>query len=79
MASVCFYFQVHQPWRVKRFRIFDVGHGGRYFDDRSPTNLNNEKIFRKVAEKSYLPTNAVILSLLKRHPQFRVSYSLSGK
>ncbi len=78
MASVCFYFQVHQPWRVKRFRIFDVGNGGRYFDDQSVTNLNNEKIFRKVAEKSYLPANAVMLALLKRHPEFRVSYSLSG-
>ncbi len=78
MASVCFYFQVHQPWRVKRFRIFDIGNEKRYFDDQSATNLNNEKIFRKVAEKSYLPANAVILALLKRHPQFRVSYSLSG-
>ncbi len=78
MASVCFYFQVHQPWRVKRFRIFDVGNGKKYFDDKSATNLNNEKIFRKVAEKSYLPANAVMLALLKRHPEFRVSYSLSG-
>ena len=78
MASVCFYFQVHQPWRVKRFRIFDIGHGGRYFDDRSQTNLNNEKIFRKVAEKSYLPANEVMLSLLTTHPEFRISYSLSG-
>jgi len=78
MASVCFYFQVHQPWRVKRFRIFDIGNGNKYFDDQSATNLNNEKIFRKVAEKSYLPANAVMLSLLKHHPEFRVSYSLSG-
>ena len=78
MASVCFYFQVHQPWRVKRFRIFDIGHGGRYFDDHSKTNLNNEKIFRKVAEKSYLPANEVMLSLLTTHPEFRISYSLSG-
>src|SRR3989338_1491819 len=78
MASVCFYFQVHQPWRVKRFRIFDIGHGGRYFDDHSKTNLNNEKIFRKVAEKSYLPANEAMLSLLTTHPEFRISYSLSG-
>ncbi len=78
MASVCFYFQVHQPWRVKRFRVFDIGKGGRYFDERSATNLNNERIFRKVAEKCYLPTNKLMLKMLRAEPRFRVSYSLSG-
>lgn len=78
MASVCFYFQVHQPWRVKRFRIFDIGKGSRYFDERSATNLNNERIFRKVAGKCYLPTNILMLKLLRKEPRFRISYSLSG-
>lgn len=78
MASICFYFQVHQPWRVKRFRVFDIGKGARYFDDKSETSLNNEKIFRKVAGKCYLPANALMLKLLRKHPEFRISYSLSG-
>ena len=78
MPSVCFYFQVHQPRRVKKYRIFDIGHEPEYFNDQSETNLNNERIIRKVAFKSYAPTNAVLLELLKRHPEFRVSFSFSG-
>ncbi len=78
MPSVCFYFQVHQPRRVKKYRIFDIGREPNYFNDNSESNLNNERIIRKVAGKSYLPTNAVLLELLKRHPEFRVSFSFSG-
>ncbi len=78
MASVCLYFQVHQPHRIKNYRIFDVGNDHDYFNDSSETNLNNEKVLKKVARKSYLPANKLILELLKRHSQFRVSYSFSG-
>lgn len=78
MASVCFYFQVHQPYRIKRYRIFDVGHDHEYFNDRSDKDINNEKIFHKVAKKCYLPTNALLLELLKKHPEFKASFSLSG-
>ena len=78
MPSVCFYFQVHQPMRIKRYRIFDIGKEREYFNDKSESNINNEKIMRKVAEKCYLPTNKVLLELLTRHPEFKVSFSLSG-
>ena len=78
MPSVCFYFQVHQPLRVKRYRIFNVGVDSEYFNDDSDTPLNNGKIFKKVADKSYLPTNAVLLELLEKHPDFKISFSLSG-
>ncbi|HTM69203.1 MAG TPA: glycoside hydrolase family 57 protein [Candidatus Binatia bacterium] len=78
MPSVCFYFQVHQPFRVKPYSIFEIGEDREYFADRSHLNLNNRKIMRKVADKCYLPTNAVMLALLERHPEFRISYSISG-
>ena len=78
MAAVCFYFQVHQPWRVKRYRVFDIGTDSNYFNEAGETNYNNERILRKVASKSYLPANAVMLDLLRKHPEFRVSYSFSG-
>ncbi len=78
MASVCFYFQVHQPYRIKRYRIFDVGNDHEYFNDHSDKDINNEKILHKVANKCYLPTNALMLELLNKHSEFKIAYSLSG-
>src|SRR3989344_6835130 len=78
MPSVCFYFQVRQPMRVKKYRVFDVGNDKNYFDDRSGTSLDNKFIIEKVAKKSYLPANATILENIKRNPNFKVSYSISG-
>ncbi len=78
MPSVCFYFQVHQPLRVKRYRVFDVGRQKDYFNESGENNLNNARILRKVADKCYLPANAVLLELLQRHPEFRFSFSFSG-
>ncbi|MBU0766371.1 glycoside hydrolase family 57 protein [Patescibacteria group bacterium] len=71
---ICFYFQVHQPYRLRDLRITEVGLGDvDYFD-----NNKNEQIFRKVAEKCYLPANALMLEMLENHPDFHISYSLSG-
>lgn len=78
MPSVCFYFQVHQPHRVKKYRVFDIGRDQDYFNDNSEEKTNNAKIFRKVAEKSYLPANQVLLELLEKYQEFKVSFSISG-
>ncbi len=78
MPSICFYFQVHQPFRVKRYPIFNIGDDHEYFNDDSESKLNNKKIFQKVAEKCYLPANRILLECLRAHPEFRVSFSLSG-
>jgi alpha-amylase len=64
--------------RIKKYRIFDVGNDHEYFNDNSDSNLNNRKILRKVAEKSYLPANKLLLKLLKKYPDFKISYSFSG-
>ena len=78
MTSVCFYFQAHQPYRIKNYRVFDIGSKGDYFDDSSERDINNRKVFNKVAQKCYLPTNEILLELLQKHPEFQVSFSLSG-
>lgn len=78
MSSVCFYFQVHQPRRIKRYRFFDIGQDHNYFDDKSESNVNNERITRKVANKCYLPANETLLHMLKEHPEFKASFSISG-
>ncbi len=72
MASVCFYFQVHQPNRLRRYSVFDSD--PNYFDE-----YHNSQILRKVADKCYLPGTKLILDLVRRHDgRFRVAYSLTG-
>ena len=72
MASVCFYFQVHQPFRLRNYTIFDTD--SNYFDD-----AKNAQICRKVANKCYLPANRLMLDLIKKHNgKFRISYSITG-
>ncbi len=78
MSSICFYFQVHQPFRVKDYRVFDIGNDSEYFNDDSERSINNKKILNKVAGKCYLPTNALMLELLNEHPEFKISFSFSG-
>jgi alpha-amylase len=74
MKTVCLNFQVHQPFRYRKYRFFDIGNDAYYYDD-----FANETIMRKVADHSYLPANKIILDLiLKYKGKFKVSYSLSG-
>ena len=79
MPNVCLYFQVHQPMRLKKYRFFDIGVDDNYFDDVSDSQKrNNKKVMEKVAGKAYLPTNALLLELLNKHPEFNLSFSLTG-
>lgn len=74
MTSVCFYFQVHQPNRLRHYSFFDIGQQPYYEDDDK-----NNTILIKVANKCYLPTNALILKLIQQYEgRFKVSYSISG-
>src|SRR5689334_16939974 len=78
MASVCLYFHVHQPLRIKKYRHFSIGEDTSYFDDQSGTSLDNKAVIKKVAEKCYIPATTLLLSLLKKYPEFRVSFSFTG-
>lgn len=78
MSSICLYLHVHQPRRVKRYRVFDIGRDRDYFGDTSDSDVNNARVFQKVARKSYLPTNALLLELLNEYPDFKVSFSITG-
>lgn len=74
MKSVCLFFQVHQPFRHRRYRFFDISNDHYYYDDYS-----NESIMRKIAEKSYLPTNELLLKLVdKLEGKFKVAFSITG-
>ncbi len=73
--SVCFYFQVHQPFRVAQSSVFTEDNPV-IFD--GPTDYENKKIFEKVARKCYLPMNKLLLDIIEKHPEFRASFSCSG-
>lgn len=74
MTSICFYFQVHQPYRVRKYSVFDIGSGQSYFDE-----VKNSEVLNKVANKCYLPTNKLMLDLIDEHNgKFKISYSISG-
>lgn len=74
MASVCFYFQVHQPDRLRDYRFFDIGKSPFYLDDR-----NNDLIFKKVANKCYLPMTRLLKRIIKQtNGQFKFAFSFSG-
>lgn len=74
MLNVVFYFQVHQPYRLKHLNVLDIGKNTDYFDDRL-----NAQVMRKVAEKCYLPTNKLLLELIRKlEGRFKVAYSITG-
>ncbi len=73
MVDVCFYFQVHQPYRLGQYSVFDTDSQKHYFH-----TAKNREVLKRVARKSYLPTNKILLGLLKKHPEFKISYSISG-
>lgn len=74
MKSICLYFQIHQPFRLRTYRFFDIGEAHNYFD-----SYTNKTIVRRVAEKCYLPANKLMLELIREYGSaFKISYSISG-
>ncbi|MCD6229246.1 MAG: glycoside hydrolase family 57 protein [Candidatus Diapherotrites archaeon] len=74
MTSVCFYFQVHQPNRLRHYSFLDIGNSHNYFDDDA-----NKFYLERVSRKCYIPANEKILDLIhKTDGQFKVAYSITG-
>ncbi|MBO4634093.1 MAG: alpha-amylase, partial [Bacteroidales bacterium] len=72
--SICLYFQVHQPTRLRLYRFFDIGKDSHYYDD-----FANRTILRRVAQKCYLPMNQLMLDLINANKgKFKIAYSISG-
>ncbi len=74
--QIMLYLHVHQPQRISPYSAFDIAMRHDYFRDDQA--VSNERIFRKVAEKSYLPTNRMLLGLLQNNPKFALSLSITG-
>lgn len=74
MKTICLCFQIHQPFRLKRYRFFNIGGDHYYYDD-----FANEDIIQRIAEASYTPANQLLLDMIKENEgRFKVSFSISG-
>lgn len=74
MRTICLYFQVHQPFRLRRYRFFEIGNDHYYYDD-----YTNESIMRRIADNCYLPTNNLMLDLINKYDgKFKLAFSITG-
>jgi alpha-amylase len=76
--AIVLYLHVHQPYRIKHYTIFDAGTDHSYFETHPGDRTNNADIIRKVAAKSYIPTNERLLRMLNDNPEFKLSMSITG-
>ena len=74
MKAICFYFQIHQPFRLKRYRFFDIGNDHYYYDD-----FANDDIITNIAERSYIPAAETLLRMIEETKgKFRCAISITG-
>lgn len=78
MRAICLYLHIHQPVRYRQYSIFDVGANSNYFHDDYNGRQSNERIFRKVARKSYQPMLDLLEHNINKYPGFKVSLSITG-
>lgn len=74
MTTICFYLQAHQPVRLRRFSVFDIGSGASYFDRE-----RNLFYLERIVRKSYLPMTELLLALAREHgARFAVNLGITG-
>lgn len=74
MKAICFYFQIHQPFRLKRYRFFDIGNDHYYYDD-----FANDDIITRIAHRSYIPAAEALLRMIEQTGgKFRCALSITG-
>ncbi len=78
MRAICLYLHIHQPVRYREYSIFDVGNNSNYFNDNYNGRQSNERIFKKVAQKSYHPMLDLLEKNMQKYPDFKISLSITG-
>ncbi len=78
MRAICLYLHIHQPTRYREYSIFDVANDSNYYYDHYDSRQSNERIFKKVANKSYRPMLSLLERNMQSHPDFKVSFSITG-
>ena len=78
MRAICLYLHIHQPIRYREYSVFEVGNNSNYFEDAPNGRQSNRRIFEKVTAKSYRPMLNLLEKNMKSHPDFKVSFSITG-
>ncbi|MBQ3453213.1 glycoside hydrolase family 57 protein [Candidatus Saccharibacteria bacterium] len=78
MRAICLYLHIHQPVRYREYSIFDVSNNSNYYQDHYNGRQSNERIFKKVADKSYRPMLGLLLRNMVHYPEFKISFSITG-
>ena len=74
MKTVCLLFEIHQPFRLKKYRFYDIGADHYYYDDYA-----NEEILKRLAYQSYIPAAKMLLEMIEAsEKKFKVALSISG-
>ncbi len=74
MKAINFIFQIHQPYRLKRYRFFDIGNDHYYYDD-----FANDEIITRIAQRSYMPACETLLRMIQDSKgKFRCAIAISG-
>ena len=74
MKAICFNFEIHQPFRLKRYRFFDIGNDHYYYDD-----FLNDDIITRIAERSYIPAARTLLKMIEDNKgKFKCSLAITG-
>lgn len=74
MKAICFNFEIHQPFRLKRYRFFDIGNDHYYYDD-----FLNDDIISRIAERSYIPACKTLLKMIEDNKgAFKCSIAITG-
>ena len=78
MRAIGLYLHIHQPYRYRQYSIFDVANNSNYYNDEYLGRQSNERIFKKVTDKSYRPMLALLERNMNKYPGFKVSLSITG-
>ncbi len=78
MRAICLYLHIHQPIRYREYSIFDVANNSNYYNDYFDSRQSNERIFKKVANKSYRPMLNLLEKNMEKYPDFKASFSITG-
>ena len=74
MKAICFNFEIHQPFRLKRYRFFDIGKDHYYYDD-----FLNDDIMEPYRPQLLHPAAETLLRMIEQSEgRFRCSIAMSG-